>query len=74
MDVSLSRYGVLMSKGIERIYYSTNGEGYDQYNIRIGDKWLRLPVVGSINATNEVRLCKILQDLIDSENKNDQSS
>lgn len=63
-----------MIKGIEQIYYSINETSYDQYNIRIGGKWIKIPVVGNINSVNEVRLCKILQDLIDKENKNEQSS
>lgn len=60
-------------KGLTKIKYvsgvddSGNRRTYDKYEVVINDNTINIPVVGSINPENEVRLCMILQDLIDKE-------
>ena len=57
--------------GIQNISYEKQENSYDQYTVIINGKTIHIPVVGNINPDQEIRLCQILQSLIDKENLNE---
>ena len=56
-----------MASGIEEISYIINPKSFDEYKLYINGRYITIPVVGAINPEGEVRLCQVLQSIIDKE-------
>lgn len=56
-----------MKTGLTQIKFEVREDSYDRYMVVVDGKCFYIPVVGHINADNEVRVCQMLQSLIDGE-------
>lgn len=56
-----------MKTGITQIEFEVREDSYDRYMVVVNGERFYIAVVGQVSTDDEVRLCQMLQSLIDGE-------